>query len=53
MNPDSLLVLGAAETVIGITEAYKLVEGKRGLYTRGNVQAVVAPSAGLARAAGA
>lgn len=32
MNPDGFLVLGAAETVIGITEAFKAVPGKRGLF---------------------
>ena len=53
MAPDGVLMLGAAETVIGITEAFKLVEGKRGLYSRGNVTAPAATSHGLARAAGA
>lgn len=53
MSPDSFLVLGAAETVIGITESFKLVDGRRGLYGRGDAVLPVAPSAGLARAAGA
>jgi len=32
MSPDGFLVLGAAETVIGITEAFKPLQGQRGLY---------------------
>lgn len=32
MNHDSFLVLGAAETVIGITDVFKSVPGKRGLF---------------------
>jgi chemotaxis protein methyltransferase CheR len=31
---DGYLVLGAAETVIGLSDALRLVEGHRGLYAR-------------------
>lgn len=32
MNPDAYMVLGAAETVVGLTRAFKAVPGRRGLY---------------------
>ena len=32
MNPDAYLLLGAAETVLGVSDAFKPVEGHRGLY---------------------
>jgi len=32
MSPDGCLLLGAAETVLGITDAFQPVAGKRGLY---------------------
>jgi chemotaxis protein methyltransferase CheR len=32
MPDDGFLVLGAAETVVGLTEAFKPVQDKRGLY---------------------
>lgn len=47
MPDDGVLYLGGAETVLGITQAFKLMEGQRGLYT--NVG--VAP-AGAAAAVG-
>ncbi|WP_029012028.1 protein-glutamate O-methyltransferase [Niveispirillum irakense] len=33
MPPDAVLYLGGAETVLGITEKFKPMEGQRGLYT--------------------
>jgi chemotaxis protein methyltransferase CheR len=33
MSPDGVLYLGGAETVLGITEKFKPMEGQRGLYT--------------------
>jgi chemotaxis protein methyltransferase CheR len=36
-NPNSFLVLGGAETVMGITESFKPVAGQRGLYVPGEV----------------
>ncbi len=35
MAPDAYLVLGAAETIIGLCDDYKMVPGVRGLYQRG------------------
>src|SRR6185369_4191501 len=32
IEPDGFLVLGAAETVVGLTEAFKPVADRRGLY---------------------
>jgi chemotaxis protein methyltransferase CheR len=39
MPADGFLVLGAAETVVGLTDAFKPMAGQRGLY-RPNVAAV-------------
>lgn len=36
MPPDGVLYLGGAETVLGITERFKPVDGQRGLYTLSN-----------------
>jgi chemotaxis protein methyltransferase CheR len=33
MQPDGFLALGAAETVVGLTDSFKLMADKRGLYT--------------------
>ena len=41
---DGYLVLGAAETVVGLTDRFKMLADKRGLY---------APNAGALRLAGA
>jgi len=38
MEPDGFLVLGAAETVVGLTEAFKPVADKRGLYRPGDAR---------------
>jgi chemotaxis protein methyltransferase CheR len=51
MPNDGYLVLGAAETVIGVTDAFKLLDSKRGVYVR-NAAAAGAQPAPLARAAG-
>jgi chemotaxis protein methyltransferase CheR len=51
MPSDGYLVLGAAETVIGVTDAFKLLDGKRGLYIRAPQMAGAQPTL-LARAAG-
>jgi chemotaxis protein methyltransferase CheR len=32
MAPDGFMVLGAAETVVGLTDAFRAVPGSRGLY---------------------
>jgi len=32
LEPDGFLMLGAAETVVGLTEAFKPMPDKRGLY---------------------
>ncbi|QJE73553.1 protein-glutamate O-methyltransferase [Aerophototrophica crusticola] len=37
MPPDGVLYLGGAETVLGITEKFKPMEGQRGLYTLAGV----------------
>lgn len=42
IEPDGFLVLGAAETVIGLTEAFKPMADKRGLYVPNRVSAVCA-----------
>jgi len=36
MPPDGVLYLGGAETVLGITDRFKPVDGQRGLYTPAN-----------------
>lgn len=43
MSPDGYMVLGAAETVVGLTDAFKPVPGSRGLY-RPNREAVATPA---------
>jgi chemotaxis protein methyltransferase CheR len=57
IEPDGFLVLGAAETVVGLTEAFKPVSDRRGLYRPGDAAAakpafVAAAAPKLAVAAG-
>ena len=41
MQPDGYMVLGAAETIVGLTNCFRAVPGERGLY-QPNVEAVAA-----------
>jgi chemotaxis protein methyltransferase CheR len=57
MEPDGFLVLGAAETVVGLTEAFKPIGDRRGLYRPNDARVAgrpAVPAAGtkLAMAAG-
>jgi len=57
MEPDGFLVLGAAETVVGLTEAFKPIGDRRGLYRPNDARmagrpAVPAAGTKLAMAAG-
>ncbi len=57
MEADGFLVLGAAETVVGLTEAFKPIGERRGLYRPNDARAVSRPAAAgaapkLAMAAG-
>ena len=45
MEPDGFLVLGAAETVVGLTDVFKPFPDKRGLYSPSGPRAATAPSA--------
>ena len=45
MEPDGFLVLGAAETVVGLTDAFKPYPDKRGLYRPNDLRAAKAPAA--------
>jgi len=47
MEPDGFLVLGAAETVVGLTDVFKPYPDKRGLYRPSGTR----PAAGQAGAA--
>ncbi|WP_299816289.1 protein-glutamate O-methyltransferase CheR [uncultured Roseibium sp.] len=50
---DGYLVLGAAETVVGLTEAFKPVQGKRGLFQKKTAaQSATGAGAGVRFAAG-
>jgi len=42
LEPDGFLVLGAAETVVGLTEAFRPVSDRRGLYRPNDVRAAPA-----------
>lgn len=54
MPADGFLVLGAAETVVGLTDAFKPMTDKRGLYQLGGAAgAAAAPMPRLAAAGGA
>jgi chemotaxis protein methyltransferase CheR len=51
IEPDGFLVLGAAETVVGLTEQFKAVADRRGLYRPGDPRAAQArPAPALAAA---
>ncbi len=41
MEPDGFLVLGAAETVVGLTDVFKPIPDRRGLYRPSGVRAAV------------
>jgi chemotaxis protein methyltransferase CheR len=49
LEPDGFLVLGAAETVVGLTEAFKPMNDKRGLYAPN--KDALKPATGLAKPA--
>jgi len=46
MHNDGVLYLGGAETVLGITQAFKPMDGQRGLYTNAGVGGVTASAVG-------
>jgi chemotaxis protein methyltransferase CheR len=48
MEPDGFLVLGAAETVVGLTDAFKPYLDKRGLYRPNDLRLARAPAGALA-----
>jgi len=48
MEPDGFLVLGAAETVVGLTDAFKPFPDKRGLYRPNDARVAKAPLGSLA-----
>jgi len=47
-EPDGFLVLGAAETVVGLTEAFKPYPERRGLYRPNDQRAAKSPAVGAA-----
>jgi chemotaxis protein methyltransferase CheR len=51
IEPDGFLVLGAAETVVGLTEAFKPVSDRRGLYRPGDGRAATAKPSSIPAAA--
>jgi chemotaxis protein methyltransferase CheR len=48
MEPDGFLVLGAAETVVGLTDAFKPCPEKRGLYRPNDLRMATAPAMAIA-----
>ena len=50
MEPDGFLALGAAETVVGLTDAFKPHPDKRGLYRPNVVRAAPSPVPSMAPA---
>jgi chemotaxis protein methyltransferase CheR len=48
MEPDGFLVLGAAETVVGLTDAFKPYPDKRGLYRPNDLRMAKAPAGAAA-----
>jgi len=48
MEPDGFLALGAAETVVGLTDAFKPHPDKRGLYRPNDSHMAKAPAAAIA-----
>ncbi|MGC2083129.1 MAG: protein-glutamate O-methyltransferase CheR [Bradyrhizobium sp.] len=47
MEPDGFLVLGAAETVVGLTDVFKPLAERRGLYRPSGTVAAKAPALGM------
>jgi chemotaxis protein methyltransferase CheR len=47
MEPDGFLVLGAAETVVGLTDLFKPLAERRGLYRPSGTVAAKAPALGM------
>ena len=45
MAGDAFLYLGGAETVIGVSDVFKTVQGQRGVYTVADTVAPAAPAA--------
>ena len=45
MEADGFLVLGAAETVVGLTEAFKPIADRRGLYRPNDARVAARPAA--------
>ena len=51
VEPDGFLVLGAAETVVGLTESFKPIPDRRGLYRPNVAAGQSAPAGGAPRVA--